>query len=56
MATPPDDEESRATGRPVKFEGLRGLLKEALDSLGGGEAFLRRERDRFYERDTTKEE
>jgi len=33
------------------FENLRGLLKEALHSLGGGEAFLRRERERFHEAD-----
>ena len=27
-----------------RFEGLRGLLKEAFHSLGGGESFLREER------------
>jgi hypothetical protein len=32
------------------FEKLRGLLKETLQSLGGGEAFLRGERERFYKR------
>jgi hypothetical protein len=30
------------------FGKLRGLLKEALHSLGGGEAFLHRERNGFY--------
>ncbi len=27
---------------------LRGLMKDTFQSLGGGEAFLRRERNRFY--------
>jgi hypothetical protein len=31
------------------FENLRGLLKSAFHSLGGGEAFVRRERERFYD-------
>ncbi|MGA2905342.1 MAG: hypothetical protein ABSD98_16045 [Candidatus Korobacteraceae bacterium] len=35
------------TGIP-NFEQLRGLLKDALRSLGGGEAFLREERNGFY--------
>ena len=38
------------------FNKLRGLLKEALHSLGGGEAFLRRERDGFYREGPTEEE
>ncbi len=33
------------------FGQLRGLLKEALRSLRGGEAYLRRERERFYQPD-----
>jgi hypothetical protein len=33
----------------ASFENLRGLLKEALHSLGGGEAFLRHERSHFYD-------
>jgi len=37
------------------FEGLRGLLKEAFQSLGGGECFLREERNRFYGHRTAKE-
>jgi len=32
----------------LAFDKLRGLLKGALHSLGGGEAFLRRERKGFY--------
>jgi hypothetical protein len=36
-----------ATKTP-RFEQLRGLLKESLQSLGGGEAFLREERSRFH--------
>jgi hypothetical protein len=35
----------------VTFEDLRGLMKETFKSLGGGEAFLRREREHFYEPD-----
>ena len=34
-----------------EFGKLRGMLKEALHSLGGGEAFLRRERTRFHDPD-----
>jgi len=53
----PDDEKPHSTAADAtEFERLRGLLKGALDSLGGGEAFLRRERDRFYERDADKED
>jgi hypothetical protein len=33
------------------FLKLRGLLSEALASLGGGEEFLRRERSHFYGKD-----
>lgn len=32
-----------------EFGKLRGLLKEALQSLGGGESFLRREREHFHD-------
>jgi hypothetical protein len=35
---------------PPRFEDLHGLLKEALHSLGGGENFLRKEREHFYDR------
>ena len=46
-----DEKESHAEALETpSFEGLRGLLKESLRSLGGGEAFLREERDRFYGR------
>jgi hypothetical protein len=39
----------------ASFENLRGLLKEGLHSLGGGEAFLRHERNRFYDHETPEE-
>jgi len=42
-----DDRPSRPTVPATSFEQLRGLLKEALHSLGGGETFLKRERSRF---------
>jgi hypothetical protein len=44
-----DEEEpqGKATGTS-SFETLRGILKESLKSLGGGEAFLREERAGFY--------
>ena len=45
--------EEAQPGRSVQFGALRGLLKEALHPLGGGEAFLRRERERFYQPDRT---
>jgi len=35
----------------LDFGKLRGLLREALQSLGGGESFLRQERERFYQPD-----
>jgi hypothetical protein len=35
------------------FEDLRGLLKEAFRSLGGGEAFLKAERKGFSRADAT---
>ena len=31
-----------------QFEELRGLLKDSLQSLGGGEAFLHHERNPFH--------
>ena len=44
-----DEKEPRVTAsQTVDFENLRGLLKEALASLGGGENFLRREHEHFY--------
>ena len=42
-----NDQQSRPDAPHASFDQLRGLLKEALHSLGGGEAFLRRERSRF---------
>ena len=42
------DQELRDTSATATtFYGLRGLLKEAIQSLGGGEAFLRHERVEF---------
>ncbi len=46
-----EKEPHSATTEAAGFEKLRGLLKEALDSLGGGEAFLRGERNHFYDSD-----
>jgi hypothetical protein len=39
------------TNAGLDFGKLRGLLKDALNSLGGGEASLRREREHFYDAD-----
>ena len=33
---------------PISFVTLRGIAKEAFGSLGGGEAFIRKERESFY--------
>jgi len=49
------DQEAPHASATVTFENLRGLLKGALDSLGGGEAFLRRERSHFYDSDPAEE-
>ncbi len=49
------DEKAPHASPAVTFENLRGLLKGALDSLGGGEAFLRRERSHFYNSDAGEE-
>ncbi len=43
-----DKEPQGALVEVARFEKLRGLLKDALGSLGGGENFLRREREHFY--------
>jgi hypothetical protein len=32
----------------IAFLRLRGIAKEVFRSLGGGEAFIRRERENFY--------
>ncbi len=50
------DEESPNASPAVTFEDLRGLMKGTFESLGGGEAFLRRERSHFYESDAAEEE
>jgi hypothetical protein len=49
------DESPSKASQAVTFEDLRGLLKGAFDALGGGEAFLRRERSHFYEPDAPEE-
>jgi hypothetical protein len=36
-----------APGPPSPFLGLRGAAKQVFQALGGGEAFIRRERDQF---------
>ena len=41
-------DERSGSKQTVDFVKLRGLLKDALASLGGGENFLRREREHFY--------
>jgi hypothetical protein len=46
-----DEEPGGASAGASDFRKLRGLLKTALDSIGGGEAFLRREREQFYHPD-----
>jgi len=35
-------------GTPDPFLSLRGIGKEVFQSLGGGEAFIRKEREQFY--------
>lgn len=46
-----DDEPGGENRGASDFHKLRGLLKTAMDSIGGGEAFLRREREQFYHPD-----
>jgi hypothetical protein len=43
-----DEGRTGVTSQAGSFEQLHGLLKDVLRSLGGGEAFLKRERSRFY--------
>ncbi len=43
-----EHEQQGAIPEVPAFDKLRGLLKEALHSLGGGESFLQRERNGFY--------
>jgi 5-methylcytosine-specific restriction protein B len=38
------------TKKPSAFLGLRGIAKQVFESVGGGEAFLRGERDRFNDK------
>jgi len=49
------DQKAPHVSTTVTFEDLRGLMKETFESLGGGEAFLRRERSHFYDSDAAEE-
>ena len=49
------DEDTPNASPIIKFEDLRGLMKETFKSLGGGEAFLRHERSHFYGSDAEEE-
>ena len=50
-----DKQPHGAATETLAFDKLRGLLKEALHSLGGGEAFLRRQRKGFYGPDSAEQ-
>jgi len=51
-----DEKEPHSEAREVvNFEKIRGLLKDALATLGGGESFLRHEREHFYGPSRTEE-
>ena len=39
------------SGLEAAFLKVRGIAKEVFRSLGGGEAFIKREREHFYERE-----
>lgn len=45
------NDRERAVGPHAEwpFSKLRGIAKEAFNSLGGGEAFIQQERERFHE-------
>ena len=51
-----DDEPGGGKAQASEFRGLRGLLKTAFASVGGGKAFLRREREQFYHPDRRQED
>jgi len=40
--------QSNQTGTEAAFLALRGIAKDIFKSLGGGEAFIRKEREHFY--------
>jgi len=42
------DTKSSPTGKDDPWQQLRGALKNIFSELGGGEAYLRNERDHFY--------
>ncbi len=44
------DEAGQSPSKPTEwpFLRLRGIAKEVFQSLGGGEAFIRKEREEFY--------
>jgi len=47
------DKDAPASGEPAQpsLMSLRGIGKEIFESVGGGEAFIRREREHFYDAD-----
>jgi hypothetical protein len=51
----PGREQQQQSADATAFYELRGLLKEALQALGGGEAFLQYERVGFYRAEPAEE-
>jgi hypothetical protein len=49
-----DEERPVASTRDDSFEKLHGLLKDVFRPLGGGEAFLKKERSHFYDHESSK--
>lgn len=47
-----DTSDSGVPSRAVTFDDLRGIGKKTFEALGGGEAFIRNERENFYGSDT----
>lgn len=47
-----DTSDSDKSSRAVTFADLRGIGKKTFESLGGGEAFIRNERENFYGNNT----
>lgn len=46
-----NNEPEAASGLVEAFERVRGIAKEAFRRLGGGEAFIKREREHFYDKE-----